>query len=82
MEYSFDDFYSHLRGFERKEAQEWDRTRHIMFAVVKAGGSKKIRKVTDILEIPILDHKDVKPQVRQSLLKRLEEFKKRNVKPT
>lgn len=58
-QYSFKEFLIAVKGNALREAREWDRTRHIMFVMAKTVDSKKkIKKVSDILSLPLLD----KPQ--------------------
>lgn len=75
-EYSFTEFRRHMAGHAKKEAGEWDRTRHIMFSVFKAQGSK-IKSVRDILQIPTIDKRE-DGEVRNHLLERLKERRKLN----
>lgn len=77
-EYSFEEFLRHIKGHELAQAYEWDRTRHIMFAVVKAAGAKGVKRVQDIMRLPVIDKVTVDSAVTARLKKRLAEFKQNN----
>ena len=68
-EYSFEEYILSCKGYRGYILGEWDRTRHIMFAVLRAGGAKKIRSVEDVLQLPT--DKDDDQKVRGSLRERL-----------
>jgi hypothetical protein len=66
-----------MKGYEKSQAYEWDRTRHLMFAIAKSVGAKNIRKVQDIMKLPLIDDTGGK-EVRSRLIERLKEFRKEN----
>lgn len=60
-----------------REAVAWDRVRHIMFTQAKAAGAKNIRKVSDIMKLPLIDGTGGKV-IRENLIRRLKEYKEKN----
>lgn len=51
-EYSFEEYSLACKGYRDKSVADWDRTRHIMYAVLKGAGAKKLNSVSDVLELP------------------------------
>ena len=72
-----DEFVHACNGYGHQVNSEWDRTRHIMFAVVKAAGGK-IKRPSDILELAIdKDEETGRARLRGKLnSKRFDQLKK------
>lgn len=54
-EMTFFEYECACRGYDKREAREWDRIRTIGFFVFKSVGDKKSQSPRDIMKIPLLD---------------------------
>jgi uncharacterized protein YjaG (DUF416 family) len=55
-EHSLHEYQQRCKGHRMRDANEWNRTRNIMWAALIAqGGAKKLKSPADVLKIPILD---------------------------
>lgn len=62
------------RGYDKREAKEWDRVRTIGFFIFKSVGDKKSQSPRDIMGIPALDA-GTDDDRRSRLARRLAEWK-------
>ncbi len=69
-EYSFEEYSLACKGYRDKSVADWDRTRHIMYAVLKGAGAKKLNSVEDVLGLPG-DGENENPNLRNGLRERL-----------